>query len=484
MSAAIADDVPALAVAAAETAERTERRRARGGCAVYAAIALLIPSLIVGGICFWIHFQDRSLAEEAKKKARAAGDPLSAEEFQAAFYPASPEIEEATRRWLVACDAMEQASVSPAAKDLPDTGRFVPAPPERQPALDERGLYADSTLTTLDRFFEAGGDEAVAAVHAARRAAAPPRAACDLLEAPEPALPYVGVLFVSGTLLALEAERKAARGDVAAVTEALLSVIAMSDACAAELSPHGIGRRSQAHRWACLSVRGMIERIDFSDAQLAQFDEALAQADFRADLIRHLQAEQYRIVRALETDEPVQDQELAFFRDFPLRGADEAMAIENCQELLDGARIDLESAQAACDRVTARMTPMEGTVDQIRYQIALLRAREADPRVCLVLQAEADRRLTRTLLACERYRLKHDSWPASLEALVPEFLSEVPQDVLGGESVTYLLRGKRLKLGSTVSENLSRAYPPPVDMGRVEVAFEKPREASPEPAAP
>ena len=42
-----------------------------------------------------------------------------------------------------------------------------------------------------------------------------------------------------------------------------------------------------------------------------------------------------------------------------------------------------------------------------------------------------------TALAAERYRLKHDSWPDSLSALVPLYLDQVPIDPFDDKPLRY-----------------------------------------------
>lgn len=42
-----------------------------------------------------------------------------------------------------------------------------------------------------------------------------------------------------------------------------------------------------------------------------------------------------------------------------------------------------------------------------------------------------------TLVGCERHRLKHGKWPDKLEALVPEFIPEVPKDPFDGKPLRY-----------------------------------------------
>lgn len=52
-------------------------------------------------------------------------------------------------------------------------------------------------------------------------------------------------------------------------------------------------------------------------------------------------------------------------------------------------------------------------------------------------EAEARRSLVLTGIALERYRLKHGAMPQTLDALVPEFLAEVPKDIYDGKPLRY-----------------------------------------------
>jgi hypothetical protein len=50
----------------------------------------------------------------------------------------------------------------------------------------------------------------------------------------------------------------------------------------------------------------------------------------------------------------------------------------------------------------------------------------------------AQLRCAETALAIERYRLKYDALPESLEQLVPEFMEEVPRDPFDNEVLRYI----------------------------------------------
>ena len=51
--------------------------------------------------------------------------------------------------------------------------------------------------------------------------------------------------------------------------------------------------------------------------------------------------------------------------------------------------------------------------------------------------AQATVDLARTAIALERYRLAHGEFPESLDALAPQFIAQVPHDVIGGEPLKY-----------------------------------------------
>lgn len=54
---------------------------------------------------------------------------------------------------------------------------------------------------------------------------------------------------------------------------------------------------------------------------------------------------------------------------------------------------------------------------------------------CAVAQAQLD--LTRTACALERYHLAHGEYPASLDALTPQFIENLPHDVINGQPLHY-----------------------------------------------
>ncbi len=54
--------------------------------------------------------------------------------------------------------------------------------------------------------------------------------------------------------------------------------------------------------------------------------------------------------------------------------------------------------------------------------------------------AECQRRLLVTALALTRFHLRHGEYPTALNALVPDFMAEVPRDAIDGQPLRYRLR--------------------------------------------
>jgi len=57
-----------------------------------------------------------------------------------------------------------------------------------------------------------------------------------------------------------------------------------------------------------------------------------------------------------------------------------------------------------------------------------------------------------TAVAAERYRMKHDHWPESLEKLAPEFLKEAPLNPLSGETLQMKMTEDQLVIYALESD--------------------------------
>lgn len=77
--------------------------------------------------------------------------------------------------------------------------------------------------------------------------------------------------------------------------------------------------------------------------------------------------------------------------------------------------------------------------DRIRFQPSLILMSPVGSGVAGACEGESTRSLVLAALALRRHQLRHGRLPSSLNALVPEFLKEVPRDYLDGEPLRYRL---------------------------------------------
>jgi hypothetical protein len=121
----------------------------------------------------------------------------------------------------------------------------------------------------------------------------------------------------------------------------------------------------------------------------------------------------------------------------------------------DDELADAESTQAALEAVRqAKREKVPGLAFK-GFDEAAIRIRQAHPKegsyfgysssgnlqrfLLRVTLLEIQRSLTVTAITLKRYALRHGSYPADLQALVPEFLAAVPRDVMDGQPLRYQL---------------------------------------------
>lgn len=78
-------------------------------------------------------------------------------------------------------------------------------------------------------------------------------------------------------------------------------------------------------------------------------------------------------------------------------------------------------------------------VTRARYALLSILLPALGRAVVVMDQANTRRDATIAAIGLHRYRAEHGSWPASLEAMVPEFLPRLPKDMVDGEPLRYLL---------------------------------------------
>ena len=116
------------------------------------------------------------------------------------------------------------------------------------------------------------------------------------------------------------------------------------------------------------------------------------------------------------------------------------------------ANIDVNARRVRLERMTIPPRKGPAWLNMDRYLADI-----GTPALDKVAARSASHQTTtdQALLACalERYYLKNEAYPESLEALIPEFLNKIPHDVASGEPIRYSLTADgRFTLNAAVWE--------------------------------
>jgi hypothetical protein len=190
---------------------------------------------------------------------------------------------------------------------------------------------------------------------------------------------------------------------------------------------------------------------DWSDAQLLDLEQALAKEDFLADyqfvlngekLFAIEKFERQRITRQMRSVEDNSDiivtNSLVWWPD--------AMFYQNelCFAQLDesmSAIIEKENRLVAPTALSEFLANVQ--VQRQHYSpykvLALAMAPAVASSVKKFAFAQFDVDVARVACALERYRLAHGEYPATLDALAPQFIEKVPHDIIGGQPLHYRL---------------------------------------------
>jgi hypothetical protein len=118
---------------------------------------------------------------------------------------------------------------------------------------------------------------------------------------------------------------------------------------------------------------------------------------------------------------------------------DERWSLDQHQIWLDGTRqaLKADAFAPANNRTIAASKPFETPpMTKLVSRMVLPALSRTHQKFAIF---ETHRRLTFTAILLHRHRLKHGKFPASLGALVPEFLAEVPRDFMDGQPLRYRL---------------------------------------------
>ncbi|HEV7280630.1 MAG TPA: hypothetical protein VGN57_10530 [Pirellulaceae bacterium] len=439
------DETTVAAEAARDAQNVLEKRRRGWGCFAYGVIAVLAPLLSLALGWSMMSVADEQLAAAAMQRARDAGDPLTAAEMRE-FYGSMPESEEATAKWIAALRATEGVIAGTGVRNVPILGSANT--PE---TLDERGLYDAATLARAEPFLASEAAEALRRAHAARECASDVRYPITFERGYDGQVTYIQTLRTLANLLALESEVHAAKGNLNAATDSLLTLIACSETLAEAPDLVAYLVRMAIIAVASDYAMNLIDRADFPPEDLKRLQDAFARQSFHGQMLRGMQGDQYQSVHFFSARDnsvrELSDDRLSWL---PLRGGDQALTLDLRRKFLEAAAEGFPEADRAAAKADARVDRIasSGIADRFRYALTQELAVAFGAYVNAALRGEAQVRIAATCCACERYRQEYGDWPPTLESLVPSYLPEVPLDPVDGQPLRYRVDGERMILHS------------------------------------
>lgn len=299
----------------------------------------------------------------------------------------------------------------------------------------------------------------------------------------------------SGSQLALHTgNTRAALPDLLTVTR-LPRLLAEDGILISELVRIAIGAIAKADSWEALQADG------WTDEDLARLQEAWVELDFIRGMARSLEGERIYMAAAHETMRQSNDEAVGIWfgweqflqpedssrpawervaRHLPLGEeiADflkkqvycrvwrfawsyqaELRNLQETQRLLELSRQAAAKASFASVRDAfaqlERASTNRSVYDRLCFPEPLADSGFSLSRsVSKALRAETDRSMTICAIALKRYSLRHGRLPASLDALVPEFVSAVPVDWMDGKPLRYRLNADGSFQLYSVGENL------------------------------
>jgi hypothetical protein len=197
----------------------------------------------------------------------------------------------------------------------------------------------------------------------------------------------------------------------------------------------------------------------WSDAQLVELDSALKNLNFLADYQLSVRGERVMHIKVLNWMEQKRSR---YWNIEDMVDSDEQAVINNFgkaveiylmpkgwyyQNALTIARLDQNWILPAADEAQQTISPKmisqaKATIDSsLKPGVFSLFARLLVPALENYSKKAAygqnEVSLARAAIALERYRLARGEYPETLEALAPQFIAQVPHDIIGGQPLKY-----------------------------------------------
>jgi hypothetical protein len=124
--------------------------------------------------------------------------------------------------------------------------------------------------------------------------------------------------------------------------------------------------------------------------------------------------------------------------------SDELLFLQTMQEILDAIRIEQNERswlkmQPVLSNAMARATSPISKFGSMKYRFTPMAIANWERALHTAAKTETLKQMTIGAIAIKRHELAHGRPPARLEELVPQFLTEIPRDLMDGGHIRYLV---------------------------------------------
>ena len=394
------------------------RRWPRGMVWVALGILLFSPIIMV-----WAIWQQGINARYAAIHAR--GEPVTFAELDAA-YPHPPAGEDTTHLLLTAGNMLNANAGKAEWRPLPYIGEGadvrVGAP---WPELELAKKFLTENASALEQLHKA----AELGCQARFDGVASPRGVDVVMN-------YTTPLRGACWALCLEAVVRLHTGYLPAAAQSLAATLKLERALANE--PLSVSQliRAAIFGMAAHETKRALAAVDFSDSDLNALQDALTNIDFQRSLKVAFLGERVYDVTGGSTNarfglgpRSIQDRVSAF-----AQRLDAGRCLDFWAEYITATDLPWPQMFDECRSIATRC---KASYSRWPESFGTPSPSMANMIVNVQTRAELTRRLLLVAIALERYRVRHGTAPADLAALVPEFLTEVPDDPTDGRPFSY-----------------------------------------------
>ncbi|HTH47785.1 MAG TPA: hypothetical protein VMB21_09765, partial [Candidatus Limnocylindria bacterium] len=264
-------------------------------------------------------------------------------------------------------------------------------------------------------------------------------------------LPHLAPLKKAAQYLALEAVYAAGRQDSEQATQAVLATLSAAHTLAEEPLFVSYLSRIELSGLAIEAAEVVLSRTELTADQLRRMQTAFVSAEDTNHLGRAIAGDRVAALESLHIPSRTlfknvgavpgywqnlfQARVLDVYDLCGLRQRDAQFHLDRLDELAEIGGLSRTLAPGRQRQLAARLNAVAGPRDWL-HPVARQESWLFQPILPTELRSVATLRCAQTAMAVQRWRLAHDgTLPASLEALVPEYLATLPEDPLDGQSL-------------------------------------------------